>query len=129
MTTQILNLPTQDLGVQLTIKTSQDSEWLDSFAWTAQQTNNNVVTTTYLDLTGIAFGMNLRSSSGRIVTTLSTTAGTLVNGGTNGQLTFKLSASVMAGLLPDTYTGNIVATAGGHTRVVGKATITHAASD
>ena len=130
VTTRILDLPQQDLGVQLTIETSQDSEWTDVFAWTVQQVNNGVTTLAALDITDIAFALNLRSvTSGKVVKALSTADGTLVNGGPSGQLAFNVPVAIMAGILPDTYAGNIRAVADGHTTVVGKATVIHSASD
>lgn len=129
MATNILSLPTDDLAPTVTCATSQDGEWQDTFALAAAQTVNNVTATSWIDLTGIALAMNLRSSGGKVVKALSTADGTMLNGGPSGQIGFSLPQSVMAGLPPDTYTGHIRAMADGHTRVIGKATVIHAASD
>ncbi len=123
MSTNILSLPEHDLGLQITFETSQDADWLDPFCWTFVQVMAGVTTVVPVDLTGIAFDMNLATPDGRRVLSISAAAGTIVNSGS--ALAINVSVGTMAQIAPATYAGHLHAVADGHTRVVGQATIIH----
>lgn len=68
---------------------------------------------TPVDLTGISFEGQVRSSVSSVqkLLDISTAAGTLVNGGTNGMLTFAVPKSLFCNLPPGSYVFDLVATA------------------
>lgn len=70
-----------------------------------------------LDLTGIAFSMQVRPAVGNaeVVLDISTGDGTLVNGGTNGMLSWAVPLSALATLPPGNYVADLIATGDGQT--------------
>jgi hypothetical protein len=70
---------------------------------------------TPLDLTGIAFHMQVRLASDetQIALDLSTDNGLLINGGTNGLLSWLVPAAQLAQVAPGAYLADLVAAADG----------------
>ena len=123
MSTNILSLPEHDLGLQITFETSQDADWYDPFCWNFQQISGGVTSTVPVDLTGIAFDMNLTTPQGQKVLSVSTAAGTIVNSGAS--LAINVPVGTMAQVAAATYAGHLHAVADGHVRLVAQATIIH----
>lgn len=70
-----------------------------------------------LDLTGIAFRAELRSSEAdeQVFLVMGTADGTMLNGGADGTLGFNVPRANLAHLSPRSYVMDVVATADGHT--------------
>lgn len=110
MPTAIRDLPTYELAAVL----GSNEDWLDEIVFTQ---DDNV---TPWDLTGIAFRARVRPSpdAREAWPELSTAAGTLVNGGATGKLSFRLLVAARAPIHPGSYVLDVLAEADGYTRAV-----------
>jgi hypothetical protein len=109
--TNILQL--QPFGPTSSFAIALNGDWLDQVFFPAA----NSPPGTPVDITGITFTAYVRKSASdpSNYLTVSTAAGTFVNGGTNGILSFAVPRASMARILPGSYVVDIVAQADGHT--------------
>ncbi|MGD0642170.1 MAG: hypothetical protein ABSC22_15590 [Roseiarcus sp.] len=105
--TNVLALP--QISGSLTIATNGDLR--------AAVTFTQAGSSAPLDLTGIAFHMQVRPAAGspEIALDLSTANGLLVNSGTNGLLSWLVPAAQLAQLAPGSYVADLIASGDGAT--------------
>lgn len=103
--TNVLALP--QIAGSLTIATNADLR--------AALTFTQAGSSAPLDLTGIAFHMQVRLASDltEIALDLSTANGLLINGGTNGLLSWLVPAAQLAQIAPGSYVADLIASGDG----------------
>lgn len=115
--TNVLALPVLAGGFDPTPNTA---DWVADIAFVDKATGNPI------DLTGIAFEMQVRrlASDGQVVIAASTATGRLVNGGATGVLSIRVPTAVMSRASAGDYVTDLVATGDGIRRSLSFAPLT-----
>lgn len=115
--TNVLVLPVLAGGFDPTPNTA---DWVADIAFVDKATG------TPIDLTGVAFEMQVRRlpSDGHVIVAASTASGRLINGGATGVLSIRVPTSAMSGVPAGDYVTDLVATGDGIRRSLSYAPLT-----